>query len=295
MADLELARLSALELAEAMATADRAYADLNLRLREPGGCSPRPAPPGTRTRPPWRASRSRPCSPSAGRRWCDRASTHDRFAARPGQPARRRHRSRRRRPAGAAAGAGRVPLDPRPGGPAGPDLSRRPARRDARRGPDRHRAVGRPGLLGDGLGRRRPGGARGRRLVAAVGKARAPWVAEALRPTNLAARPGGVPEFPDPAASDQHPRGRAHPARPVLRAHRAGRCRAGDPVRPAGPRRGAGRAGRPGRPERARPRRRGPAADRRVAGVAGRLRRGRAARHGTHDRRCRAPTRRSAG
>ena len=37
MADLELARLSALELAEAMASADRAYADLNLRLRETRG------------------------------------------------------------------------------------------------------------------------------------------------------------------------------------------------------------------------------------------------------------------
>lgn len=36
-------------------------------------------------------------------------------------------------------------------------------------------------------------------LLAAVGTRRAPWVAEALRPTNLAARPGLPPQFPDTA------------------------------------------------------------------------------------------------
>src|SRR5262245_31604423 len=34
-------------------------------------------------------------------------------------------------------------------------------------------------------------------LVAAAGARRAPWVAEALRPRNLAARPGAAPDFPD--------------------------------------------------------------------------------------------------
>jgi hypothetical protein len=34
-------------------------------------------------------------------------------------------------------------------------------------------------------------------LVTATGRRRAPWVAEALRPRNLAARPGAAPDFPD--------------------------------------------------------------------------------------------------
>lgn len=42
-------------------------------------------------------------------------------------------------------------------------------------------------------------------LVAAAGARRAPWVAEALRPTNLTARPGAAPAFGDPPPSSTRP------------------------------------------------------------------------------------------
>jgi hypothetical protein len=42
-------------------------------------------------------------------------------------------------------------------------------------------------------------------LLAAVGARRAPWVAEALRPKNLVARPGQPPDFPDPAPRGGRP------------------------------------------------------------------------------------------
>ena len=136
MADLELARLSALELAEAMATADRAYADLNLRLRESRGLLAAARAAGDEDAA--AVAREQVEALLAERRTTlvDRARTHDRFADDLVNLLGDEHRSRGRRPAGAAAGAGRVPLDPRPGGAQGPDLSRRPARRASRRGPD---------------------------------------------------------------------------------------------------------------------------------------------------------------
>ena len=42
-------------------------------------------------------------------------------------------------------------------------------------------------------------------LVAAAGARRAPWVAEALRPRNLAGRPGAAPDFPDTAPRSGRP------------------------------------------------------------------------------------------
>ena len=91
------------------AAADRAYAELDLRLRaDRGDCSPRPGRPATRTQPRWRASRSQALlterrttagGPSAG--------THDRFAADLVNLLGDDIDLEGRRPAGAAAGADR--------------------------------------------------------------------------------------------------------------------------------------------------------------------------------------------
>lgn len=54
-------------------------------------------------------------------------------------------------------------------------------------------------------------------LVAAVGPGRAPWVAEAMRPTNPGDRGTGDPVFPDPPAPDSAPPPRARLLPDVLR------------------------------------------------------------------------------
>lgn len=60
-------------------------------------------------------------------------------------------------------------------------------------------------------------------LVAAVGSRRAPWVAEVLRPRNLAERPGGDPAFPDPApAAGTHAVARTLPDRFHVRVEQDG-------------------------------------------------------------------------
>ena len=94
---------------------------------------------------------------------------------------------------------------------------------------DAERAAG-IALLERGLGRAATRRRRGRRWSPPSAPRRAPWVAEALRPTNLAARPGGAPEFPDTPPRSGPPGRRAHAARPLLRARRAGRRRAASPV-----------------------------------------------------------------
>ena len=87
------------------------------------------------------------------------------------------------------AGAHRGPFDRRPARRCACGSSRRGARRDARRGlSDAERTAGIAywnAVWADG-DTTAPWPA----LVAAGGRRRAPWVAEALRPTNLAARPG---------------------------------------------------------------------------------------------------------
>ncbi len=111
-------------------------------------------------------------------------------------------------------------------------------------------------------------------LTAAVGLRRAPWVAEAMRPTNLADRHAAEPIFPVPRGVQRGAERRADAARPVHRPDRAGRRRATDRGRPGHSRRGPGRSHR-ARPAPARGARRpGPAAAGRRPAVAGRLRGG---------------------
>ena len=119
-------------------------------------------------------------------------------------------------------------------------------------------------------------------LQKAVGLRRAPWVAEALRPTNLTDRPAGGPQFREPDAPARLPSmARTLPDRFLVRIEQDG----AEPVTvhtPADPRRAAGRAGRRRPAGDAEARRRGPAADGRVAALAGRLRPGGRSRHGGH-------------
>ena len=96
-------------------------------------------------------------------------------------------------------------------------------------------------------------------------------------------------------ATQRTSRRRAHPARPLLRAHRAGWRGAARGPRPRDSRRAAGGPHRSRRVHRVADGQRGPAADRRVAAVARRLRRGRARRHGGDRGVAAAPAAPSAG
>ena len=212
-----------------------------------GACLPQPAPQGTRTRPP--VAREQVDALLAERRTTlvDRASTHDRFADDLVNLLGDEHRPRGRRPAACCCRCGSSAARPPTRRRCGSGSSRRPARRASRRGRDATpRSAGTAyweAVWADG-DPQAPWPA----LVAAVGKAPGAVGGRGAAPDQPRRPAGRRPDVPRPAASDQRPRGRAHAARPLLRAHRAGRRRSGDRSRPADPRRAAGRAGRPGRP-----------------------------------------------
>ena len=116
-------------------------------------------------------------------------------------------------------------------------------------GSTRRRARRRHGLLDGGLGGRRRRRPRGRRCVARGRRAGAPLGRRGAAPDEpRATDPAAYPAFPDTPPRRRPSERRAHAARPVLRADRAGRRRPGRPS-PAAPSPTSCRSASPSRDE----------------------------------------------